>query len=93
MKNTCTTSATHCESCGSTDPEDVNGEDGYTACCNQLTATSRDCRGHHVAEANFQSELDAATTAAGYASRSDWLAADAAGFEAAADAISNRIYR
>jgi hypothetical protein len=49
MKNTCTETDRHCENCGSTDYEDVNlGDQGYTACCNELTATSRSCRGHHL---------------------------------------------
>jgi hypothetical protein len=49
MKNTgCTETLTHCENCGSTDPEDLHGEDGYTDCCNELKATSHDCRGHHL---------------------------------------------
>lgn len=43
----CTIAALHCESCGSTSAEDVYGEDGYTSCCNELTATAHDCRNHH----------------------------------------------
>jgi len=48
----CSTAPLHCENCGSTDPEDVdpfNPElQGYTGCCNELMATSTDCRGHHL---------------------------------------------
>lgn len=42
MKNTANLSAsriagTHCENCGSTDREDLEtGDQGYTACCNEL---------------------------------------------------------
>jgi len=47
----CTETYPHCENCGSVDYEDVNlGDDGYTACCNELVATSHDCRGHHLDE-------------------------------------------
>ena len=53
MTTKCTITQTHCESCGSTDPEDVGfgalrENDGYTACCNELTATAHDCRDHHL---------------------------------------------
>jgi hypothetical protein len=46
----CTTLPLHCENCGSTDYEDVElGDDGYTACCNELKAYGpADCRGHHL---------------------------------------------
>lgn len=46
----CTIEGAHCESCGSTDYEDLHcGDQGYTACCNELIAYgSRDCRAHHV---------------------------------------------
>ena len=50
---TCTTATTHCESCGSTDPEDVGmaalrENYGYTSCCNELPADQHGCRGHHL---------------------------------------------
>jgi len=50
---TCTEPKLHCENCGSTSPEDVGPAalregDGYTACCNECTATAGDCRGHHL---------------------------------------------
>lgn len=46
----CTINSTHCENCGSTDYEDVHcGDQGYTACCNELIAhDARDCRNHHA---------------------------------------------
>lgn len=35
-------STTHCESCGSTDYEDLHtGDQGYTACCNELQCDGR----------------------------------------------------
>jgi hypothetical protein len=39
----------HCENCGSTDYEDLEtGDQGYTACCNELIAWSSDsCLNHH----------------------------------------------
>lgn len=45
----CTINATHCENCGSTDYESINcGDQGYTACCNELVSwSSTDCRNHH----------------------------------------------
>ena len=46
----CTIDTTHCENCGSTDYEDIvaNADQGYTGCCNELTAYGRsDCRGFH----------------------------------------------
>jgi len=45
----CTVKEDHCENCGSTDPEDLATEDGYTGCCNELIAYgAADCRGHHL---------------------------------------------
>ena len=48
---TCTITGTHCEHCGSTDPEDISNladTDGYTRCCNELVAwDSASCRNHH----------------------------------------------
>lgn len=40
----CTIRETHCEQCGSTSAEDVGYDalregDGYTACCNELSAS------------------------------------------------------
>lgn len=45
----CTINTEHCENCGSTDYENVNlGDQGYTACCNELVArSSHTCRNHH----------------------------------------------
>ena len=50
----CKIAKDHCESCGSTDPEDVGWSalaenDGYSACCNELVTDSRGCRDHHGA--------------------------------------------
>jgi hypothetical protein len=45
----CSIDERHCESCGSTDYEDLNcGDQGYTACCNELTTDRAGCRAHHV---------------------------------------------
>jgi hypothetical protein len=48
----CTIKETHCEQCGSTNPEDVGFEalranDGYTSCCNECTGSVHGCRNHH----------------------------------------------
>lgn len=44
----CKTTERHCENCGSTDYEDVHcGDQGYSACCNELVVDGRDCRDHH----------------------------------------------
>jgi hypothetical protein len=43
----CTINEWHCENCGSTDVEDLDGDQGYTACCNELPADSVVCRNHH----------------------------------------------
>lgn len=47
MNNTnCNRPDLHCESCGSTDPEDINpfANDGYSACCNELVVSGpHDC--------------------------------------------------
>lgn len=45
----CTTTTTHCENCGSTSYENLTGNQGYSACCNELIVNS-DCRGHHVVD-------------------------------------------
>lgn len=52
MNTNCTTAQPHCESCGSTDPEDVGhaamrDNDGYTACCNERRTDAADCDGDH----------------------------------------------
>lgn len=52
MNTNCTTAQPHCESCGSTDPEDVGhaalrDNDGYTACCNERATDRLDCDGDH----------------------------------------------
>jgi len=47
----CNINQPHCENCGSTDPADLQGEDGYTDCCNECQSLdSRDCRNHHCEE-------------------------------------------
>jgi uncharacterized OB-fold protein len=44
----CTVDGHHCEQCGSTDYEDVElGDQGYTACCNEIATYRGDCRAHH----------------------------------------------
>ena len=44
----CTIQGLHCESCGSTDYDDLeNGDQGYSACCNEIVSTTHDCRNHH----------------------------------------------
>lgn len=49
----CTINARHCENCGSTSIEDLDyGDQGYTACCNELVTDQRSCRDHH-GEADF----------------------------------------
>lgn len=46
--STCQINQRHCENCGSTDPEDLQGEDGYTSCCNECESFGpADCRNHH----------------------------------------------
>jgi hypothetical protein len=49
MRTTCTVKGQHCENCGSTDYEDLFcGDQGYTACCNELVSYSAaECRNHH----------------------------------------------
>lgn len=32
----------HCQECGSTRPEDLDGPDGYTTCCNERTVWTCD---------------------------------------------------
>lgn len=43
----CTIQGTHCENCGSTDWEDVEGGEGYSHCCNEVVVNQDCCRGHH----------------------------------------------
>jgi hypothetical protein len=45
----CQINTSHCEQCGSTDPEDLyNGDQGYSACCNEIVVWGSDtCRNHH----------------------------------------------
>lgn len=38
----------HCENCGSTDPEDLDGDDGYSACCNEGIVNNKECNGNHL---------------------------------------------
>lgn len=49
MTTGCQINERHCENCGSTDREDLDsGDQGYTACCNELVSYgSSDCRNHH----------------------------------------------
>ncbi len=51
-KTTCTIPTTHCENCGSTDPEDIQTSDGYTVCCNELLGYPGSCRNHHAEDAS-----------------------------------------
>lgn len=50
----CVIRGTHCESCGSSDPEDVGFEaaqsnDGYSTCCNEIISYGpQGCRNHHA---------------------------------------------
>jgi hypothetical protein len=44
----CQISERHCENCGSTDREDLTtGDQGYSACCNELIVDRSYCRDHH----------------------------------------------
>ncbi len=46
----CKIAEQHCESCGSTDREDVDyfTNDGYSACCNEIIQSgTHGCRAHH----------------------------------------------
>jgi hypothetical protein len=44
----CTITGTHCENCGATDYESINlGDQGYSACCNEIVTNQHDCRNHH----------------------------------------------
>lgn len=37
----------HCESCGATDYESLmTGDQGYTACCNEVVAAGGSCESH-----------------------------------------------
>lgn len=43
----CNVSGPHCETCGTTDYEDLFGpdtDDGYTACCNEPVVYQGECR-------------------------------------------------
>lgn len=68
--STCRTTTRHCEQCGSTDYEDTDlGDQGYSACCNELVVDSSYCRDHHGENDRFQTALDTIVTKAGHASR------------------------
>jgi hypothetical protein len=44
----CKIEGRHCEQCGSTDREDLTtGDQGYSACCNELVVDAGYCRCHH----------------------------------------------
>jgi len=44
----CAIKGQHCEQCGSTDLEDLTtGDQGYSACCNELVVLPGHCRRHH----------------------------------------------
>lgn len=43
----------HCSSCGSTDPEDLRGGDGYTSCCNKSICGGGSYR-YGTPEVNFR---------------------------------------
>lgn len=49
--STCEIPTAHCESCGSTDGEDIDprSNDGYSSCCNELIVqpSISTCRNHH----------------------------------------------
>ncbi len=46
--DTCTRKGTHCENCGNDDYESINlGDQGYSACCNELVTDPTFCRNHH----------------------------------------------
>lgn len=64
--STCRTNTSHCESCGSTDYEDIAGG-SPSKCCNELVSLdAHDCRDHHGRNARFQADVDAMVIAAGY---------------------------
>ena len=50
----CTITLPHCESCGSTENEDVfGGDQGYSDCCNEIVVLDmHDCRAHHIPTIN-----------------------------------------
>ena len=83
IMSACEVTGTHCEQCGSTDYEDTHlGDQGYSACCNELVVSGADdCRDHHGESARTQIAIDRGVAAAGYADRDAMLAADPAGFE------------
>ena len=45
--------AAHCENCGSTDAQDLDSSDGYTACCNENTCSGNG-RSRYGIPSNFQ---------------------------------------
>jgi hypothetical protein len=60
----CKTAASHCENCGSTN--DLDGDQGYTACCNELVTDGRSCNGGHEHEAEAQRKIDAEMAKRGF---------------------------
>ena len=91
-ESTCHTESAHCESCGRTDHGAGAETDGYSACCNELVVSSSSCRGHHVADEEFQRALDDEVTAAGFASREEFIAADPARWERVCDRLERVVY-
>lgn len=61
MTTTCQINQPHCENCGATDYESLHtGDQGYTACCNELISQGpSDCRDHHGEHARYQAGIDA----------------------------------
>lgn len=57
----------HCQQCGSNDPEDLDGHDGYSRCCNEIVVWScQDGACYHAQDKAYQDALNAATANAGY---------------------------
>lgn len=87
----CTTTQAHCESCGSTDSENL-GDDGYTTCCGERVTHQAHCRDQHGQDRLFQTRLDAAAEDLGYDDREQWMAADFDSFEATSNQIESEVY-
>jgi hypothetical protein len=90
----CKTSERHCENCGSTDYEDINlGDQGYTACCNELATDGRSCNGGHERETAAQAEIDALMRKLGYRGEDGRTAFIAEKGLEAFDALVNPIFK
>lgn len=94
----CKTAQRHCEMCGSTDYEDTDlGDQGYSACCNELVVDGSYCDGGHEDEIVAQAEIDAAMAARGFTgcdARDRFIDSfGQAAFDAIADPIFERAYR